>query len=87
MSEMIEKAMSDQEIKRLKSICVRLWLLLDNIDTLDDFAKGDDPFYRQRSYEIQRERFKVLSGEEWDRLFNEIFPSRKGELFWDVSKL
>lgn len=46
----------------------RLWKLLDDIDTLDDACKGDDASFRKICYEMQRKRFEIMSGEEWDEL-------------------
>jgi hypothetical protein len=46
----------------------KLWSLLDDIDTMDDAAKGNDAAFRKRCYEIQRKRFQIMSGEEYDRI-------------------
>lgn len=43
-----------------KLAALRLWALLDDIDTLDDAAKGDDAAFRKRAYELQRMRFEIL---------------------------
>lgn len=45
-----------------------LWALLDDIDTLDDMAKGNDAGYREHARRIQQKRFQIMSGEEWDRI-------------------
>lgn len=45
---------------------VKLWALLDDIDTASDVAKGDDKLYREICDRIQRRRFDVMSGETWD---------------------
>lgn len=49
-----------------KSVAVRLWALLDDIDTADDVAKDDDAAFRRIAQQRQRKRFDVLSGEAWD---------------------
>lgn len=46
----------------------KLWRLLDDIDTLDDSAKGNDSAFRTKCYEIQRRRFEIMTGEEWERI-------------------
>ena len=50
--------------ERQKSI--RLWMLLDDIDTADDIAKSDDRLYRSICQEHQKKRWEILSGEEVD---------------------
>ena len=50
--------------ERQKSI--RLWMLLDNIDTADDIAKSDDRLYRSICQKYQKKRWEILSGEEVD---------------------
>ena len=47
---------------------VRLWALLDDIDTASDEAKADNAAYRERVERLQRKRFDIMSGEEWDHL-------------------
>lgn len=43
-----------------------LWALLDDIDTLDDMAKGDDVAFREAVRSTQQKRFRIMSGEEWE---------------------
>ena len=45
-----------------------LWKLLDDIDTLDDSAKGNDAEFRRRCYIIQRKRFQIISGDQYDAI-------------------
>ena len=45
-----------------------LWRILDDIDTLDDACKGDDALFRRSVYAMQRRRFEIVSGEEFDEL-------------------
>jgi hypothetical protein len=54
------------EVERLRGQAVRLWALLDDIDTLDDAARSDDAGFRKAAYAKQRQRFDIMSGEEWD---------------------
>jgi len=44
----------------------KLWALLDDIDTLDDACREDDAAFRKRCYAIQRKRFGIMSGDEYD---------------------
>ena len=50
--------------ERQKSI--RLWMLLDDIDTADDIAKADDKLYRSICQRHQKKRWEILSEEEVD---------------------
>lgn len=45
---------------------LRLWMLLDDIDTADDIAKSDDKLYRRICQNHQKKRWEILSGEEVD---------------------
>jgi hypothetical protein len=51
-----------------KDAARRLWMLLDDIDTLDDACRADDAAFRKHAREVQRKRFAVLSGEQMDVL-------------------
>ena len=53
-----------EEAKRL----VALWMLLDDIDTASDMAKSDNVAYREAVERIQRKRFDIISGVEFDAL-------------------
>ena len=50
--------------ERQKSL--RLWMLLDDIDTADDIAKADDKLYRSICQKQQKKRWEILSEEEVD---------------------
>lgn len=45
---------------------VKLWALLDDIDTLDDACRGDNNLFRKLARDVQQKRFAIMSGEEWD---------------------
>ena len=45
---------------------LRLWMLLDDIDTADDIAKSDDKLYRRICQNHQKKRWHILSGDEVD---------------------
>ena len=45
---------------------VRLWMLLDDIDTADDIAKFDDKLYRRICQNHQKKRWDILSEAEVD---------------------
>lgn len=57
---------NDAVVEAMKS--VRLWALLDDIDTLDDACRGDDTSFREQVRVLQRKRFDIMSGEDWDYL-------------------
>jgi hypothetical protein len=50
--------------ERQKSL--RLWMLLDDVDTADDIAKADDAIYRSLCRQAHQKRWNVLSGDEVD---------------------
>ncbi len=50
--------------EREKSL--RLWMLLDDVDTADDIAKADDAVYRRLCRKAHAKRWGVLTGDEVD---------------------
>ena len=52
---------ADEREKSLK-----LWMLLDDIDTADDIAKTDNDIYRMLCHNAQRKRWFVLNESEVD---------------------
>ncbi len=50
--------------EREKSL--RLWMLLDDVDTADDIAKADDAVYRSLCRKAHAKRWGVLNGDEVD---------------------
>jgi hypothetical protein len=54
------------ELKATETKSVKLWALLDDIDTLDDACGGEDDLFRTLTRNLQRKRFDIMSGEEWD---------------------
>lgn len=50
--------------EREKSL--RLWMLLDDVDTADDIAKADDAVYRSLCRQAHAKRWDVLTGDEVD---------------------
>lgn len=51
-----------------KQAAIRLWQMLDDIDTYSDMAKGDDKFYRKLVERKQRERMKVMVSDGYSLL-------------------
>ena len=45
---------------------LRLWMLLDDVDTADDIAKSDDAVYRSLCRQAHQKRWAVLTGDEVD---------------------
>lgn len=45
---------------------LRLWKLLDDIDTLDDAAKVYDKAFRDAVRKVQRKRFEIIDGAEYE---------------------
>ena len=61
----IDKLIADAvAAEREKSL--RLWMLLDDIDTADDIAKSDDKLYRLICQNRQKKRWGILSEAEVD---------------------
>jgi len=62
------------EIERFANLAVayerekslRLWMLLDDVDTADDIAKADDVVYRSLCRQAHAKRWSVLNGDEVD---------------------
>ena len=52
------------EKEREKSL--KLWMLLDDIDTADDIAKSDDDIYRSLCRQLHKKRWDVLTGDDVD---------------------
>jgi len=50
--------------EREKSL--KLWMLLDDVDTADDIAKADDAIYRSLCRQAHKKRWDVLTGDEVD---------------------
>ena len=49
-----------------RRVALALWRLLDDIDTQDDASRENDAHFRLATGEIQRRRFQILSGEQFD---------------------
>lgn len=56
----------EEELAAAKVDAVKLWKLLDDIDTLDDAYRSDDKAFRIACYAKQRQRFSIISGEQFD---------------------
>lgn len=64
----------DEPIERFASLVaaaereksLRLWMLLDDVDTADDIAKADDAIYRSLCRQAHKKRWDVLTGDEID---------------------
>lgn len=62
------------EIERFANLAIaherekalRLWMLLDDVDTADDIAKADDAVYRSLCRQAHAKRWAVLTGDEVD---------------------
>ena len=52
--------------EREKSL--RLWMLLDDVDTADDIAKSDDALYRSLCRQAHQKRWDLLTGDEVDAI-------------------
>ena len=50
--------------EREKSL--RLWMLLDDVDTADDIAKSDDAVYRSLCRQAHQKRWTVMTDDEVD---------------------
>ena len=74
------------EVTDWLAVAMFLHKLLDDIDTLDDAAKGNDAAFRQSCYLIQRRRFEVSTTDGYEvRFFDrrepkpDPNPSARGE--------
>lgn len=48
-----------EALKKKKDEVQTLWMLLDDIDTLDDAARENDAAFRKNCYEIQQKRWLI----------------------------
>jgi|UniRef100_A0A6H1ZBV7 hypothetical protein len=62
------------EIPNAAEKIVKLWRLLDDIDTLDDACRSNDAAFRAHTRNVQRERFHIVSGDEFDALVKVMKP-------------
>ena len=62
MIETFAKLVAAKE--REKSL--KLWMLLDDVDTADDIAKADDAIYRSLCRQAHKKRWDVLTGDDVD---------------------
>jgi len=53
----------------------RLWRMLDDIDTLDDACRDNDAAFRALVRDVQRKRFDVLPGPEFESLWRVYGPN------------
>jgi len=67
---MCEKMVAFEREKSLK-----LWMLLDDVDTADDIAKADDAIYRSLCRQTHKKRWDVLTGDDVDNAIR----ARSGE--------
>jgi tetrahydromethanopterin S-methyltransferase subunit H len=61
-AELVETAARADECEK----SLRLWMLLDDVDTADDIAKADDAIYRSLCRQAHKKRLDVLTGDEID---------------------
>jgi len=57
-----------------KKCALRLWILLDDIDTASDIAKGNDIHYRVMTTAIQKRRWEILNEQDIDEMVDEGDP-------------
>ncbi len=50
---------TQQALDKKKDEVQTLWMLLDDIDTLDDEARENDAVFRKKCYEIQQKRWLI----------------------------
>ena len=53
----------EKDPTKLQWMAIKLWSLLDDIDTMDDVAKNRDVYYRNCVREIQKKRHKILASD------------------------
>lgn len=62
--------------EREKSL--RLWMLLDDVDTADDIAKSDDAVYRSLCRQAHQKRWAVMTGDELARAIEQKLREKNG---------
>jgi hypothetical protein len=63
-AEVLRFAKLVAEKEREKSL--KLWMLLDDVDTADDIAKADDAIYRSLCRQAHKKRWNVLTEDDVD---------------------
>lgn len=53
-----------------KEIAIKLWGMLDDIDTYSDMAKSDEKLYRNLVERKQRQRFELITSDGYDLFIN-----------------
>ena len=74
MAELQPEVLTGESIERFAELVradereksLKLWMLLDDIDTADDIAKTDHDTYRRLCHNIQQKRWAVLNESEVD---------------------
>ena len=64
----IQKAYCElkEELAEREHAAMKLWIILDDIDTTSDMAKGNDSAYRERVERLQKQRFEVFTSDGYD---------------------
>lgn len=68
------------EVERLTVERDALWVLLDDIDTLDDVAKGDDNLFRGHARQLHHRRHAIVEGAKVKH-DSTVFPNPGGMQF------
>lgn len=64
--ELTEKELDE---KNAINLINKLWMLLDDIDTLDDVTKDNDSEFRKQCYEIQQKRWELYNPDDVNSLY------------------
>ena len=79
LRQMFGKPLSEvDDVEWLRKAVDTLWSLLDDVDTADDIAKGNDELYRKLAYKAQKKRFEVLTSDGYD-LFLPVAKDVEGD--------
>lgn len=53
----------EKDPDKLRDMAVKLWKMLDDIDTASDIAKSNDGFYRRMVEAVQKRRHQIITSD------------------------
>ena len=76
----IKNTALEKTIDELENQLYQLLKIIDDIDTVGDFCKGDIVCYKNNIEKLQKTRWDVLDEAYVDKLYNKYYPKEKNEI-------
>ncbi len=80
ITKTVEDINNFDPLKHLESIIVRLWMIIDDIDTYSDIFKDNYEGFARAVYKKDNERFDVIPLEEIEKMTERLGLTRKDGL-------